>query len=92
MNKRVDGRSLRKIPNARQFNTKITEQFYQKIYDLAQEEGVLIKEVIEKAVNFYLESKKQKKEKNTISFNNSKEKETKTTPTLIKKRVHKKKV
>ncbi|WNE41212.1 MAG: hypothetical protein mread185_000669 [Mycoplasmataceae bacterium] len=79
MNKRVDGRSLRKIPNARQFNTKITEEFYQKIYKLAQEEGVLIKQVLEKAVNFYLESKKNK---SNILSDKSKEKEIKRPATL----------
>ena len=86
MNKRVDGRSLRKIPNARQFNTKITEEFYQKIYNLAQAEGVLIKKVIEKAVNFCLESKKPKQEKKIVLSNRSKKTEK---PSILTKEVKK---
>ena len=63
MPKKLDGRSLRRTPNTRQFNTKITDEFYQKIYDLAQEEKLMIKEVLEKAVIFYIESKKKDSKK-----------------------------
>jgi hypothetical protein len=67
MNKKLDGRSLRRSLHLRQFNTKVTEDFYNKIYKLAQEEGVMMREVLEKAVNFYLESKKKTKDEKTLT-------------------------
>jgi hypothetical protein len=60
MNKKLDGRSLRRSLHLRQFNTKITEEFYNKIYELAQEEGIMMREVLEKSVEFYINNKPKK--------------------------------
>ena len=63
MKKKLDGRSLRRTLHLRQFNTKVTEEFYNSIYELAQAEGLMMREVLEEAVNFYLESKKKTKKR-----------------------------
>src|SRR6476620_2163759 len=50
---RLDGRSLRRSNRVVQFATRVTPEFDQRIRLLAQREGLLIVEVLERALDAY---------------------------------------
>lgn len=55
---RIDGRSLRRTNRVVQFATRVTPEFDQRVRAIATEEGLLIVEVLEKALQMY-ESQRQ---------------------------------
>ena len=50
---RIDGRSMRRTNRVVQFATRVTPEFDQRVRAIAMEEGLLIVEVLEKALNVY---------------------------------------
>jgi hypothetical protein len=62
--KKLDGRNLKRTGRTRQLNLKVRDDFYQLIYRLAEEEGCLITELVEKAVLEYQQKPSPKKVKN----------------------------
>jgi hypothetical protein len=60
---RRDGRSLRRSNRIVQFATRVTPDFDRRIRDIAEREGLLIVEVLERALNLY-ESKQPSDSKN----------------------------
>jgi hypothetical protein len=50
---RIDGRSMRRTNRVVQFATRVTPEFDQRVRAIAMEEGLLIVEVLEKALNLY---------------------------------------
>jgi|tagenome__1003787_1003787.scaffolds.fasta_scaffold19482859_1 hypothetical protein len=50
---RIDGRSMRRTNRIVQFATRVTPEFDQRVRAIAMEEGLLIVEVLEKALNAY---------------------------------------
>ena len=50
---RVDGRSMRRTNRVVQFATRVTPEFDQRVRAIAMEEGLLIVEVLEKALRVY---------------------------------------
>ena len=50
---RVDGRSMRRTNRVVQFATRVTPEFDQRVRTIAMEEGLLIVEVLEKALRVY---------------------------------------
>ena len=50
---RVDGRSMRRTNRVVQFATRVTPEFDQRVRTIAMEEGLLIVEVLEKALKVY---------------------------------------
>jgi hypothetical protein len=50
---RIDGRSMRRTNRVVQFATRVTPEFDQRVREIAVEEGLLIVEVLEKALNAY---------------------------------------
>ena len=50
---RIDGRSMRRTNRVVQFATRVTPEFDQRVRAIAMEEGLLIVEVLEKALNAY---------------------------------------
>ena len=54
--KKVDGRSARKTNRTVQFATRVTPEWDARIRALAQREGVLLVEILEKALDHYEQS------------------------------------
>ena len=50
---RIDGRSMRRTNRTVQFATRVTPEFDRRVRAIAMEEGLLIVEVLEKALNAY---------------------------------------
>jgi hypothetical protein len=50
---RIDGRSLRRSSRVVQFATRVTPEFDQEIRAIAQRDGLMIVEVLEKALAIY---------------------------------------
>src|SRR5918997_6684482 len=55
---RIDGRSLRKTGRTVQFATKVSLEFDDKLRRIAQRDGLLLVEVLERALEAYEESRK----------------------------------
>jgi hypothetical protein len=56
---RIDGRSLRKTGRTVQFATKVSLEFDDKLRRIAQRDGLLLVEVLERALEAYEEVKKE---------------------------------
>ena len=54
--KKIDGRSARKTNRTVQFATRVTPEWDARIRALAQREGVLLVEILEKALDHYEQS------------------------------------
>lgn len=54
--KKIDGRSARKTNRTVQFATRVTPEWDARIRALAQREGVLLVEILEKALDYYEKS------------------------------------
>lgn len=54
--KKIDGRSARKTNRTMQFATRVTPEWDARIRALAQREGVLLVEILEKALDHYEKS------------------------------------
>ena len=63
---RIDGRSMRRTNRIVQFATRVTPEFDQRVRVIAMEEGLLIVEVLEKALNAY-ESQRQSSRRTVTS-------------------------
>ena len=50
---RIDGRSMRRTNRVVQFATRVTPEFDRRVRMIAMEEGLLIVEVLEKAIQAY---------------------------------------
>jgi len=50
---KVDGRTLRKTGRTEQLATRVTPEFRRRIHNIAQNEGILIVEVLERALKAY---------------------------------------
>jgi hypothetical protein len=50
---RIDGRSMRRTNRIVQFATRVTPEFDQRVRAIAMEEGLLIVEILEKALTAY---------------------------------------
>lgn len=50
---RVDGRTLRKSHRTIQFATRVTDEFDTRLREIAQRDGLLLVEVLEKALDAY---------------------------------------
>lgn len=48
-----DGRSLNKTGRTHQFATRIRKETHEKLYDIAERDGLLLAEVIELAIEAY---------------------------------------
>ena len=57
---RIDGRTLRRSGRTEQFATRVTTEFKDRIHEIAEEDGVLLVEVLEEALKAY-EEKRQKR-------------------------------
>ena len=58
---RIDGRSLRRLRKSRrtvQLATKVSEEFDSKLHYIAQRDGLLLVEVLERALEAYEETRK----------------------------------
>ena len=53
---RIDGRSLRRSGRTIQFATRVSPDFDMRVRSLAQREGLLLVEILEKALEAYRES------------------------------------
>ncbi|AOR66093.1 hypothetical protein BBJ41_00205 [Burkholderia stabilis] len=51
--KRIDGRSARRSNRTMQFATRVTPQFDERIRAIAQRDGLLLVEVMERALDAY---------------------------------------
>ncbi|KUO56047.1 MAG: hypothetical protein APF80_12470 [Alphaproteobacteria bacterium BRH_c36] len=58
---RTDGRVLRSKGKSVVVNYRVTPQFKQDLYDLAQAKGLTMTEVLEEALTFYKKSETEKK-------------------------------
>ncbi len=47
----IDGRTLRKTGRTEQLATRVTPEFKKRIYDIAEREGIMIVEVLERAAD-----------------------------------------
>jgi hypothetical protein len=56
---RIDGRSLRKTGRTVQFATKVSVEFDDKLRRIAQRDGLLLVEVLERALEAYEEARKE---------------------------------
>jgi hypothetical protein len=56
---RIDGRSLRKTGRTVQFATKVSLEFDDKLRRIAQRDGLLLVEVLERALDAYEEVKNE---------------------------------
>jgi hypothetical protein len=50
---RVDGRTLRKSNRTVQFATRVTDEFDARLREIAQRDGLMLVEVLEKALDAY---------------------------------------
>jgi hypothetical protein len=57
-NVRIDGRSLRRSHRTIQFATRVSPEFDERIRAIAQRDGLLLVEVLEKALDAYEKAKK----------------------------------
>jgi hypothetical protein len=55
---RIDGRSLRRSHRTIQFATRVSPEFDERIRAIAQRDGLLLVEVLEKALNAYEKGKR----------------------------------
>jgi len=51
--RRLDGRSMRRTNRTVQFATRVTPEFDRRVRDIAQREGLLIVEVLERALDAF---------------------------------------
>jgi hypothetical protein len=56
---RIDGRTLRKTGRTVQFATKVSLEFDNKLRRIAQRDGLLLVEVLERALEAYEEARKE---------------------------------
>lgn len=54
---KVDGRRLRRTGRTEQLATRVTREFKKRLYDVAERDGLLLVEVLEKALDAYEESR-----------------------------------
>ncbi len=57
--RRIDGRSLRRTGRTVQFATKVSLEFDDKLRRIAQRDGLLLVEVLERALEAYEEARKK---------------------------------
>jgi hypothetical protein len=56
--RRLDGRSMRKTGRTVQFATRVSEEWDEKLRHIAQRDGLLLVEVLERALDAYEEARK----------------------------------
>jgi hypothetical protein len=56
--RRIDGRSLKKTGRTVQLSTKVSSEFDEKLRHIAQRDGLMMVEVLERALEAYEEARK----------------------------------
>ena len=60
INKKIDGRNLRKTDFTEQLNIKVPEKFKQEFFQLSKDTGMTLGKLLVEIVNFYKENNQSK--------------------------------